>query len=599
MAGFWLQRPGYPLNVGHQAFSSEFCEAEYLWTAAERAGKKSILINWHSCWPPTAKEGIQLGGAGISINEWRWEPEGRGAVSVFPSPKYIPAYYSLCDCQLFATEEFPWVTPVELRPASGWSGRPTPDEASDAELLEAELAFAFQGSLNKIQPKTWHLLVHKTDGRLYDRVSLHRAKDMDDAVASIGVGEWSERLVERFETDAGEKEGAFRVKLLELSGDGEDLTLFFTPICQLDGPTYYPEEVAQELRDIEEGLPLPTYGPYEAVSLGWIDNDTWSEVEDMEHTWYAEAAKRLLKNHEWDLLFVGDHTPDTFGHMYINKLDPTVNKDAEEVAEMERLELTMYQSIDRMIGEIVEMADDQTIVVVTSDHGIKPSAFAVHKNIQHPLHQILIDAGLLEMDHDPETGEEMVDWSKTKAVQMMSYVWINVKGRYEHGIVEPGEEYEQVRDEVIKALYDYTDPVSGKKPITIALRREDARMIGLRGDGVGDIIYAIGNEFGPAEHGRCLPTAEYGIGSLKGLLLMAGPGIKKGFRLERTVSPLDIVPTLCHLLELPVPKDAEGGIIYQALEDPDAKMKELKKLRKNYQRVLAMLDRRSALTHTY
>ena len=80
---------------------------------------------------------------------------------------------------------------------------------------------------------------------------------------------------------------------------------------------------------------------------------------------------------------------------------------------------------------------------------------------------------------------------------------------------------------------------------------------------------------------------------------MAGPGLKKGFGLERTVSPLDIVPTLCHLLELPVPKDAEGGIIYQALEDPDGRMKELKRLRKNSQRLLAMLDKRSALTHTY
>ena len=117
-------------------------------------------------------------------------------------------------------------------------------------------------------------------------------------------------------------------------------------------------------------------------------------------------------------------------------------------------------------------------------------------------------------------------------------------------------------------------------------------------DGVGDVIYAIGNEFGPAEHGRCLPTAEYGIGSLKGLLIMAGPGIKKDCRLERTVSLLDIVPTLCHLLELPIPKDAEGGIIYQALEDPDSKMKELKRLRKNYRRVMDMLDKRRALTHT-
>ena len=69
--------------------------------------------------------------------------------------------------------------------------------------------------------------------------------------------------------------------------------------------------------------------------------------------------------------------------------------------------------------------------------------------------------------------------------------------------------------------------------------------------------------------------------------------------MERTVSLLDIVPTLCYLLELPVPRDAEGGIIYQALENPNVKMEELQKLRANYQRVMNMLDRRSHLAHTY
>ena len=38
---------------------------------------------------------------------------------------------------------------------------------------------------------------------------------------------------------------------------------------------------------------------------------------------------------------------------------------------------------------------------------------------------------------------------------------------------------------------------------------------------------------------------------------------------ERQVRVVDVAPTLCHLLGLPMPRDVEGGIIYEALEDPD------------------------------
>jgi hypothetical protein len=118
-------------------------------------------------------------------------------------------------------------------------------------------------------------------------------------------------------------------------------------------------------------------------------------------------------------------------------------------------------------------------------------------------------------------------------------------------------------------LHDYTDPETGKKPVVLALKREDARILGLYGDRVGDVIYALRPEF-TGEHGQQLPTAEFGAGSQKALFIMSGPGVKKNYVLERTMRLVDIVPTICFLLGLPIPKDAEGAIIYQALENPSA-----------------------------
>ncbi len=71
----------------------------------------------------------------------------------------------------------------------------------------------------------------------------------------------------------------------------------------------------------------------------------------------------------------------------------------------------------------------------------------------------------------------------------------------------------------------------------------------------------------------------------EGFCLLAGAGVKKGVVLSRKVNLEDIVPTLCYLAEISIPADCEGGIIYQALEDPDMKIKELRTCRRNYERL--------------
>ena len=80
---------------------------------------------------------------------------------------------------------------------------------------------------------------------------------------------------------------------------------------------------------------------------------------------------------------------------------------------------------------------------------------------------------------------------------------------------------------------------------------------------------------------------------------MVGPGVKKGEVLKRRVNLVDVVPTLCHLADLPVPRDCEGAIIYQALEDPDAKSNELERLRDNFRRLKAIYEAQQAESHTY
>jgi arylsulfatase A-like enzyme len=53
---------------------------------------------------------------------------------------------------------------------------------------------------------------------------------------------------------------------------------------------------------------------------------------------------------------------------------------------------------------------------------------------------------------------------------------------------------------------------------------------------------------------------------MTGLFIMAGPGVKQGEKIDRTVRLVDVVPTVCHLAEWPVPAQCEGGSFTRPLK---------------------------------
>jgi len=593
ITGFNVHVPGEDLSKTTPAFDSRLCRAEYLWTTAERVGKVSIVFNYPCSWPPTLEKGIVVFGAGTGVNWW---------VTAHPDDGIDRPGYTLANSQLFATEVYPLANSIELKPATGWSN------VSIAEGdLEADLDLVFRQAVFSIEDKQWHMLLRASAGRDFDRVILSESKDGDDAFADLRVGEWSPVVFQQFETATGSREGAFRCKLLELSSDGRQIRLYVTVIDATEGYTY-PQSVAVELKSAE-ALPSARDGYYPFL-FGWIDLHTLRETIEFQHVWFAEAVEHLLTTKEWDIFFTQVHAPDWMYHTFSTKLEPATASDDHEVAEYQAIELAVYQSLDRLIGRMLACGDENTLVVLTSDHGAK----ATTRDVQ--VGNILVQAGLTTLKDVP-TGpdgrptveikgafkspyaQHEIDWTRTVAyAQRPGHIYINVKGRDPRGIVEPGVEYESACDRVLAALYDYTDPEANLKPVSLALKRRDARIRGLYGEGVGDIVYAVHPEFGH-EHGHQLTTSDFGIGSLEPMFVMKGPGVKHGVVLERTVSLADIVPTVCHLMELPVPPTTEGAIIYQALENPNGQLEELQTVRRNYARLERAFQSGQAETHTY
>lgn len=539
---FHMHDLGEPLNVIRPAFDSRDCRAEYIWEAAERVGKASIILNYPSTWPPRIKLGVQVGGAGLSINEWRLKGLEYGV--------------SINGCQFFSTEEYPQATQVQLRRAAGWANLPS------QMALECELPIAQRRSKYAVNAKSYYLLILPSPDGRYRQCALCRERDFNERLTLLEPNQWSPILSDSFETNEGIKEGVLRVKLLELSEDGRSLKLYMTASCEVDGWSH-PEDVARSL-PMNDGMPLPAHETFFAFNLGWIDDSTFIEELEMHHRWLADAAEHLMRSIDWTLFFMHAHCPDWIYHSLIKRSDPLCMQDANERSKALEVIRKSYVSIDRMIEQIISAAGEDVLIVIVSDHGALPSPYG-----GVPVLQILRKAGLLAMKVDEQTGREVVDWEHTKAFPQRSvYIYVNLKGRNPNGIVEPGEEYERVRDEIIDALLNWRDPKTGMRPIIMAMRREDVRSLGIYGEAIGDVVYAIRPGYG-GEHGQQLATAQYSRHSMRGLLILFGPGIKSGYRMRRTVWLTDIVPTVCSLMDLPYPRDCEGAVLYQALTDVD------------------------------
>jgi len=240
-----------------------------------------------------------------------------------------------------------------------------------------------------------------------------------------------------------------------------------------------------------------------------------------------------------------------------------------------------YQSIDRLLGELMALADEDTLVGVISDHAGTPSPWGFTD-----VRAVLEKVGLLVYKTD-EGGRRVVDWSRTKAYpQRTIYVYVNLKGRDPHGIVEP-QDYDAAVEEVIEALRDYKHPKSGKNPFTIVFKKHEAELIGLYGDGIGDVVYALRPE-ADLEHGHELPTSRVNGLSMRSTFILAGPNVKEGLHLKGMAYLTSFTPTLAYLLGIPMPRQAEGAVLYEALVDPDLRLSLQRKAERERDRWRAM-----------
>ncbi len=180
--------------------------------------------------------------------------------------------------------------------------------------------------------------------------------------------------------------------------------------------------------------------------------------------------------------------------------------------------------------------------------------------------KLLQDLGYytLKMDAD---GKELaeIDWSKTQAeAPRGGHIYLNLKGRTKHGIVDPSDQYELER-RIITDLYDYK--IDGKRVIALALRNKDAALLGIGGDEDGDILNFLEDGFNRI-HGDALSNATgYADTSVYPIFIAAGKGFKEGFKTGRVIRQIDFAPTIAAVSGVRMPAQCEGAPVYQILKE--------------------------------
>jgi predicted AlkP superfamily phosphohydrolase/phosphomutase len=366
--------------------------------------------------------------------------------------------------------------------------------------------------------------------------------------------------LDAFEIDGGTVKGSVRMKLITLTPQADMFELFVPQIWPVNGYTF-PTGVSEELfRQVGPFIQNPGRD-----ALGLIDDDTYFESLEHHHNRLADVARYLTSSRDWDILFTETHASDYGDHFFMGQADEISGADAETIARCRKGLDRTYGSIDRWIGRILEIADNETVVAIASDHGGTPSQYQ-----SVDINSILAEAGLLTF----KDGE--IDWARTKAAHIgLIHIFVNLEGREPGGIVAPSE-YESVQRQIIDALLSYRDAQSDRCPFVLAVTREYAEVLNLWGDLVGDVVFALHPAFDGA-HGRQLPVGRFGLSGQHSTFIMSGAGIRKGIALERQVRVVDVAPTLCHLLGWPMPQNVEGGVIYEALENPDWHLKALER----------------------
>jgi len=329
----------------------------------------------------------------------------------------------------------------------------------------------------------------------------------------------------------------------------------------------------------------------------------------------TRVAQYLLEKYPWDFFMIKFDNPDQVQHYFWHDMN-------QEGSMVQNAILRVYQHLDSTLGRLMTYMDENTALLIVSDHGAGPlngkriyinewlrrkglffttdhsdgkkrrfaSGGRVKKLFSDALEKVYFDAGkiisyrvrnrlgmsfsVMKAKLHAFASSLNTDWTKTKAYfgGNLSAIYVNLQGREPHGIVKPGEEYEQVREDIIRGLESLVDPDDGDPVFDRVFRKEEVYH-GPELEEAPDILffprnfsdYTVGKKVLKDDKKPVIarypsPKGVTANHRPNGIFLAKGKSIKKGGQIKGA-SIIDVFPTIYHMFGLEIPGDIDGSTL--------------------------------------
>jgi len=378
----------------------------------------------------------------------------------------------------------------------------------------------------------------------------------------------------------------------------------------------YPDTLREELREqsIDYRIDIQHLGNMRSDRR----RDHWLKQFHAVEATRTRALKYLRKAYPSDFTMLVYTATDQVQHHFWHYMDPKHDKyDARGAERYKHAIRDVYIHLDRLIASVLEDEDDDTIVMLMSDHGFGPTS-----NVRLRLNQALAQRGLLSFEPEASSGrllrtaaglvdrllrstlsngakralaslmprlrvwmenldEARIDWTRTavyanEAWRATPSVWLNRQAGAATATAEDKEALLRAAEDVLKSL---TDPSTGKPVVSNVFRTadvyhgpfvscapelipswwEDGFLLEQSVPG-GSAASVVELSQTPIEGG-----VEFaGSHRLDGVFAMAGGPVRAGFSFAGA-RIIDVAPTVLYLMGLPIPEDMDGRPLIEAM----------------------------------
>ena len=549
-------------------------QADSVQQAAERAGKTTVSVEW--------------------VGTRNYVPALRGPVvdfRTFFSNRGILLNYDLPGQPQGANAFGVSYQRVDLDPAAGWTNVPASATPAMQETLKVtNTAFPAGDNVDRF----YDLYIYDSGGSPgLDHVLVvpdTAGKNGSAAVATLAAGDWADVKVTLTGGRAGQTAG-FYLKAIEI---GTNFRIYFTSIARVNA-TYNalgPAGSAAFEQTLARDFPTSTAADFAPLEAGIVDEDTYVEqgLKWKDAHWaYLEYILDDL-GVKPDLLSMGSPVTDEFSHQFMGLVTPTdldgdpnpyfddVNGDGTKdnrIAVREGYIRSAHMEADETLGLGRELMSEGTTVFASSDHGFAPQWYAVNTS------KVLVDAGLATAEQASNCRAAAADKAKECHAGGTAQIYVNPA-------TVPPAQYETVRNQIIAAFQNLTDPANpGAQVVDAIFKKEDLRDVdgtdALHPNRSGDVVVvfrppyqtdaatpgqtiAFSQFFG--QHGFLpdLVDVPHNV-NMHGTFVAAGPGIRKQNPVAG-IRAIDLAPTLSFLMNIPGPQNARGKILTNLTPKP-------------------------------